>query len=473
MTQVRSHRSRVLIACAAALVLSLALLEHPGGSRGANGPPLESSNVAVIPGLAPQAYSGTYGVPALPVDSPALASYDFTSLPADQVTSAALSSYDTVLLYGIRWSDISSAGQAAIDAFAATHKVVIWDADDTGAQAYSGFVHPFSTLASGEGAPGGASVVSYPAITNVLASNRPTNPSYLDPNALVNDPHMINHMNAMQSGTNEWVPALEAANHALPNGGWVIAWSYGTIGDGTGLVVYSGLDADALVDEVNPNYALKELSLDLDAPFRQTPAPCAPDCTLPPDAGGGKTYAACNFAKRVTTHWVHGRVPIILKTSIAAGITGEVVTRAGRVVARGREWSGALVRMVVPTRKLRSNRRTRLRAVIFVKGQPACSKRFGLKVDNVPPRLLSLSTTTSGGAHLLELSVSEHSSVSVVTSAGYVALHPQSPYAVPHHHSLLIPAHRLIQIRASASAKIARLIVRDRAGNTVVRTLKW
>ena len=98
-----------------------------------------------------------------------------------------MNSHDTVLLYGIRWSDIPATGQAAIDAFAATHKVVIWDADDTGAQVYSNFVHPFSTVASGEGSPSGASVVSFPAIANALASDNPTSPYYLDPNQLVKD----------------------------------------------------------------------------------------------------------------------------------------------------------------------------------------------------------------------------------------------------------------------------------------------
>ena len=407
----------------------------------------------------------------MPLSSPQLTSYHFAPLRANQVSSAALNSYDTVLLYGIRWSDIPATGQAAIDAFAETHKVVIWDADDTGAQAYSNFVHPFSTVASGEGSPSGASVVSYPAIANALASDKPTTPYYLDPNRLVNDEHMIHHMNVMKNGTKEWVPALEAANKAIPNGGWVLAWSYGEIGDGTGLVVYSGIDADGMVDNLNPNYSVKELALDFAAPFRQRPAPCAPDCTLPTEVGGGQTYAACTFAKRVPRHWVHGRVPIILRTSIAAGITGQVLSHSGRVVARGRERSGDLVRLVVRTKKLRSNRRPRLRAVIFVKGQRACTKRFRLKVDNVRPRPLSLSTTITAGAHLLELSVSENSSMSVVGRGGYVALYPQSGHV--YHRWVRIAAHRPIRIRVSASVKIARLILHDRAGNTLVRRLVW
>jgi hypothetical protein len=425
----------------------------------------------VIPGLAPKPYPGTKGVPPLPVSSPELASYHFTQLPANQVTLASLSSYDTVLLYGIRWSDIPASGQAAINAFAATHKVLIWDSDDTGAQAYGNFVHPFSTLSSGEHGQHGASVVSFPAVMNVLASDRPTSPYYLDPNQLVNDEHMIAHMSAMQTDTKEWVPALQAANKAIPDGGWVLAWSYGNIGSGTGFVMYSGIDADALIASPNPNYAVKELALDLAAPFRQTPAACAPNCTLP-TGSGGQTYAACSFAKRVPRHWVHGRVPIVLRTSIAAGITARVLTRTGRVVARGRERNGDLVRLAVRTKKLRSNRRSRLRAVIFVKGQRACTKRFRLKVDNVRPRLLSLSTTSTVGAHLLELSVNEHVSMSVVGRHGYVALHPQSRHTV-YRGSVRIAAHRPTLMWLSVSVKTARLILRDRAGNTVVRRLVW
>jgi hypothetical protein len=472
VTRVRSRRNSILIAGAVALALSLVALERPGGSEGAATAARGSSNVAVIPGFAPKPYPHTHGVPRLPRHSPQLSPYTFTDLPANQVTSAALSSYDTVFLYGIRWGDIPSTGQAAINAFAATHKVVIWDADDTGAQAYSNFVHPFSTQSSGEGSQGGASVVSYPAIANVLASDAPASPYFLDPNELVNDQHMINHMNAMTTGTQEWVPAIAAANWAIPNGGWVLAWSYGTIGDATGLVVYSGIDSDGLISTVKPNYALTELALDLAAPFSQTPAPCAPNCTLPTDSGGGITYAACSFAKRIPTHWVRGRVPILLRTSIAAGITGQVQTSTGNVIARGREKSGALVRFVVWTKKLPSNQTSRLKAVIFVKGQHACTTGFRLKVDNVPPRLLSLSTRRTARAHLLGLRVSENSSISVVTRAGYVALSTPSGRRI-HRPWVRIAANSPAHLRVSSTVKTAKLIVRDRAGNTVVRRLAW
>jgi hypothetical protein len=454
------HTNRILIACVAALVVSLVLLQHPGRSRGATPTAQGSSNIAVIPGFAPAPYPGTYGVPRLPLNSPQLSSYTFTALPPNQVSAATLSSYDTVLLYGIRWSDIPAAGQSAIDAFAATHKVVIWDADDTGAQSYTNFVYPFSTLASGEGAPGGASVVSYPTIPNVLASDSPASPYYLDPTQLVDNKHTINHMNVMHTGTKNWVPALQAADAAIPGGGWVVAWSYGKISDGTGLLVYSGFDADALIDEVSPNYALKEMALDFAAPFQQTPAPCAPDCKLP-TGGGGHTYTTCKFAKRIPTHWVHGRVPIILKTTLASGITAAITTRTGRTLAHGRGTKMGLVRLVVQTKKLRSNRSSRLRAAIFVKGQLACTNHFRLKVDNIPPRLLSLSTTSADGVHLLNLSVSENSSISVVRPGA------------THHRWISIAANRSVSVRIPARIKTATLIVRDRAGNTILRKLAW
>jgi hypothetical protein len=460
-TKVRLRISPIVVAGVAALVLAAVILGHPTHSPGAAGQTRASSQIAVIPGFAPKAYPGTNGLPPLPVSAPELAPFHFTQLPANQVTSAALGSYDTVFLYGIRWNDIPAAGQAAINAFAATHKVVIWDADDTGAQTYSTFVHPFSTLASGEKGPPGASVVSYPTGTDILASNNASSPYYLDPNQLVADKHMINHMNAMKTGTTNWAPALVAANSSIPNGGWVLAWSYGDIGNGTGLAIYSGIDADGMADTLSPNYAIKELALDLAAPFLQTPnSSCAPECKPPSGGGGGTTtYAACKFAKRLPTHWVHRNVAVTLETSVAAGITGEIVTGSGHVIASGREGSGDLVRLVLRTKKLPSNRRSKLRALIFVKGQQACAKNFSLKVDNVRPRLLRL-TTASGGVHLVSLKVSEK--VSVRIAGAHV-----------HRRPVLIAARKLINLHLPASVHTARLTLVDRAGNTVVRRLHW
>lgn len=452
---------RIMIAALAAAVVSTAFLWHPGGSRGAGTGTQSSLTVAVIPGFTPPTYPGFHGVSAFPAGAPQLAAYHFSQLPTAEVTASNLSGYDTAILYGIRWSDIPASGQAAINTFAATHKVVIWDADGTGPQSYSNFIHPFSDLASGEeNANPKASVVSFPTGVDFLASDQPSSPYYLDPNQLVTDRDEINHMNAMTTGTTNWVPALVAANSKIPNGGWPLAWSYGVIGNHTGMTIYSGIDADAFGDtQLNPNNAIRELGLQLQAQFQQTPDPaCAPGCGLP-SSGGGPPHAACDLVK-VPTRWVHGRVPVWLKTSVAAGITGRVLAPSGRTLASGKE-QGDTIHFRVKTQGLRTNRVSRLRALVFVDGQQACTTSFKLKVDNTPPRLLYFSTFRLGHVHQVRLKVSEVSSMSLV-----------GPH-VPHHRAVLIAAHKTINVRLPISVSHARLTLRDRAGNVVIRKLSW
>jgi hypothetical protein len=452
---------RILIAALAAVGLTAAFLQYPGHSQGAGSGTQPSLNVAVIPGFKPPVYPGSFGVSAFPAGAQQLSAYHFSQLPTNQVKASALSKYDTVVLYGIRWREIPTSGQAAINAFAATHKVMIWDADGTGPQNYSNFIHPFSDLASGEeNTNPEASVVSFPTGVNFLASDQPDSPYYLDPDQLVTNRDEINHMSAMTTGTKNWVPALFAANAKIPKGGWPLAWSYGVIGNHTGLTIYSGIDADAFGDkQLNPNYAIKELALQLQAQFRQTPdTSCAPGCTLP-SSSGGPPHAACSLTK-LPKHWVHGRVPVWLKTSVAAGITGRVLAPSGRILASGKE-QGDTIHFRVRTRPLRSNHTSRLRALVFVNGQQACSLSFRLKVDNTPPRLLYLATLHFSHLHLARLRVSEVSGLTVVGRH------------VPHHRRVLIAAHRTINVRLPTSVHKARLTLRDRAGNTVVRKLVW
>src|SRR5438128_1135212 len=107
---------RTLVVGVAALVTA-ALLVAPAFSDKAAAAQA-SLDVAVVPGLTPPPYPGYHGVPTLPVGAPELSAYHFTALAPGSVTTTALQSYDTVLLYGIRWSDIPSGGQAAINGFA-------------------------------------------------------------------------------------------------------------------------------------------------------------------------------------------------------------------------------------------------------------------------------------------------------------------------------------------------------------------
>jgi hypothetical protein len=373
---------RIVIAAVAALSLSIGLLHGSAGIRGATTASQASVKVAVVPGFAPPTYSGYYGVPKLPVTDPQLSHFHFTELPPPKVTTTHLQQFDTVLLYGIRWSSLSVTSQKAIDAFAATGKVVIWDADATGPQNWATFIHPFTDAASGEHKHSNGAVVSFPSGDNFLASSKSSSPYYLDPNQLVTDRNMINDMNAMKSDTAGWTPALVAANKSIPQGGWPIAWGYGVVPNHTGMAIYSGIDADAFADKLTPNYAVKELKLQLAAPFFRTPDPsCAPNCQ-PPDTNGGKPFVSCKFAKRVPRRWVHGRVPIVLKTSVAGGIRGKVLTHSGKSIASARENKRGLLRFGVPTKRLPSHRIAHLRASVYVHGQRACIKKFRLKVDN-------------------------------------------------------------------------------------------
>jgi hypothetical protein len=374
---------RIVIAAVAALGFSVALLHDSDRSRGATHPGQPSVNVAVVPGFVSPTYPGYYGIPKLPVTDPQLSQFHFTAVPASQVNPTKLKKFDTVVLYGLRWSSLSASAQQAINTFAATGKVMIWDSDDTGSQNYATFIHPFTDSASGENGHPNESVVSFPGGNNFLASSNPSSPYFLDPKQLVSDRNMINDMNAMKTGTRGWTPALVGANRNIPQGGWVVAWAYGVVSNHSGMTIFSGIDADAFDNkDLHPNYSIKALRLQLAARFlRTSDTSCAPNCK-PPGATGGKSFASCSFAKRVPRGWVHGRVPILMKASIAAGVTGKVLTRSGKRLAFARENKRGLLRLRVQTTRLPSHRVSRLRAVVYVHGRRACSKRFRLKVDN-------------------------------------------------------------------------------------------
>jgi hypothetical protein len=373
---------RIVIAVVAALLFSVAVLQDSERSRGATRPGQPSVNVAVVPGFVSPTYPGYYGIPKLPVDDPQLSHFHFTAVAAGSVNTTKLKQFDTVVLYGMRWNSLSATAQNAINTFAATGKVMIWDSDDTGPQSYATFLHPFTDAASGENGKANESVVSFPGGDNFLASSNSSSPYFLDPKQLVSNRNLINDMNAMKTGTHGWTPALVAANKNIPQGGWPLAWAYGVVSNHTGMAIFSGIDADAFADKVNPNYAIKELRLQLEARFLRTPdTACASNCK-PPGTSGGKPFASCKFAKRVPRGWVHGRVPIVLKTSVARGITGKVLTRSGKKLAFARETKRGLLRFRVPTTRLPSHRTARLHAAVYLHGRKACSKKFRLKVDN-------------------------------------------------------------------------------------------
>lgn len=462
-TKVQQHLARIVVAGLAVLAVAAASLDYPTHSGAAGAVSAPSSNVAVVPGFAPTAYPGFSGVPALPVNL--FPAYNFTELAASAVTPAALENYDTVLLYGIRWSDISDSAQAAINAFAAEHKVVIWDADATGAQEYSTFVHPFSTVSSGQAQGTDStreSVAYFLKKGSFLASSDPKSPYYLNPTQLVRDHDELNDMNAIKAETPNWRPALLAANDAVDPAAWPIAWSYGVIGDHTGMTIYSGLDADAFPTNEILNNDRKELALDLAVPVRSVPAACSPNCGL----GSSPTanpFASCELLK-LPRHWARGRVPLLVKTSDASSITAQIRTRSGRVLAVGSATDG-LAPLVVPTAKL-PNGTSRLQAWVLVRGVPACVNRFQVaKANTGRPRLLVLATSRDPVLHepdqldLLTLRADQASSLTITA---------------PHYRrTRKIPALKVVQFAVPLRVRTAKLTLRDHAGRTVERIVSW
>ena len=464
-SRVQRRTTRTAIAALAAASLAAAFLGYPGHSQGAASATQPSLKVAVVPGFTAPSYPGLGGVGKFPAANPRLFAYHFSELPTSQLTAGNLAHYDTVILYGLRWNAISASGQAALNAFAATHKVIIWDSDGTGAQNYSTFVQPFSTVASNAGGKPQNSAVTFPTFANgfvdFLASSNPSSPYYLDPAQMVSNASMINDMNVMKTGTKNWGPMLLAQNANIPNGGWLLAWSYGVIGNHTGMTIYSGLDADAIDNpDLNPNDEITELLLQLKAPFHTTPESCAPNCKKPPLPIPTTTPANCKFAQPVPTHWVHGRISIRLKCSPLAGMTARLQRGpTGPVLASGVEKNG-LINLRLQTRMLPTNHVSRP-AIVYGNSQQTKSTFFRLKVDNTPPRLLSLRTSTTRKGRLVSFRVSERSKMRI---AGGSSRYSQW---------LVVARHKLITATLPGSVRHARLILRDRAGNTIARKLTW
>ncbi|HZT84454.1 MAG TPA: hypothetical protein VE984_03420 [Gaiellaceae bacterium] len=456
----------------AAVVLAVGLSSFPSQGRGATqGIRTQASlSVAVVPGFTAPIYPGYSGVGKFPVGNPQLSAYHFRAVAASKLTASSLAPYDTVILYGIRWADISASGQAALNAFAATHKVMIWDADGTGSQNYSTFIHPFSTLASNASGRPQGSAVTYPAGNDpngndFLASPNAGSPYYLDPSQLVSDPSIINDMNAMKTGTPNWLPGLAASNKNIPQGGWPLAWSYGEIGNRTGLTIYSGLDADAIDNsQLKPNDEITELALELKAPFSTNPQSCSPTCAWPPKTVGPPPPPPkpvnCRLAKRVPTHWVHRSIWIWLNCSPQAGVTASIkLTSSGPVLASATEQNG-LIHLRLQTRLLPTNRVSRP-AVIYGNTQQTKSLFLRLKVDNTPPRLLSLRTRITNAGDLVTFRVSEKCQMRIAGGGRRYS------------HWIWVARHKLVKATLLPDVRHARLILRDRARNTVIRKLSW
>jgi hypothetical protein len=168
----------------------------------------------------------------------------------------------------------------------------------------------------------------------------------------------------------------------------------------------------------------------------------------------------------VPTYWVRRLVPIVLKTSVAAGISGNVLASQHdfvghhQVVATGNGQTSGVLQLPVNTTWLRSNHQSHLVAWVYVKGVKACSLSFRLNVDNDPPRLLLIRALAVARRHLVVFKVNEKGFMRIVGGGARYS------------HWRPIPAGRTIQVLLPRHLRHARLIVRDRAGNQLSRSLR-
>lgn len=441
-----------------------------------------SAKVVVVPGFNAPVYPGFKGVPSFPAGASQLAGFTFSQLTPGAVTTSSLAPYDTIILYGLRWGTLSAAAQSAINTFAQTGKVLIWDADATGSQDYGTFVHPFTSTASGE-VPGtqNGSVVSFPPTANGLASASPSNPAYLDPSVLVSSNHLVQDMSVMNPGAVGWTPALVAANETLPSGGWILAWAYGSSTDKTGLVVYTGMDADAFDDPGSPNYALKELQLQLLAPFYRSPTAGGGGGTSGGGGGAGggggtggggsggsgggsglgdpsaPTFAHCTLA-RLPKAWVRGSIRVRVDLAVAVGTRGEIRDRKGTLIAAAKGAADGKIVMRMNTKRLPSNRLSTLRVLVYVNAAKACTLPARVRADNSPPRLLAKSLRRAGKHWRLTVRPNETVKLSVWAR--------NKPLRV-----LKARGGKNVVMLLAVKPVPTAVVLVDRAGNTVFKSL--
>jgi len=215
-----------------------------------------SQNIALVPdaggkfnfgGTLPTAISGQPGVPL--GYSPS-----FTNVNPNTIATGGggvLSGFDTVVLVGL--CDIGtylSGGFGAnfktnIETFVTNGgKLVIYDSECTNTN-YSNFVYPFTT--SNPGAAGAMGTLT-DVEENSLSSSVPTNNSFVNVAAVSTGTDAVGDANVFVTFNQNWCTDLRALNQLGVNGP---VQTYARLG--SGLIVYDGLDKDAM-SNVSPSF---------------------------------------------------------------------------------------------------------------------------------------------------------------------------------------------------------------------------
>jgi hypothetical protein len=239
------------------------------------------------------------------------------------------------------------------------------------------------------------------------------------------------------------------------------------------MAIYSGIDADAFNDAVSPNYALKELQIDLAAPFSRTPeSGCAPNCSAPTSSGVGAggtglggsptapTFAQCALSRPAPKAWVRGKVYLLVTTSVATGVHATVTSSTGRVLGQSVEPSPGHLRIPVDTRLLPSNRRSIVVGDIFVNAARACGVSANLNVDNVKAKVRLLRRRGTQTTNYLTLRANETVRVWIKTRKH-------------RYHTYTARAGKSLTLRVPHGVRHANVIAVDRAGNRTVAGVSW
>jgi hypothetical protein len=156
--------------------------------------------------------------------------------------------------------------------------------------------------------------------------------------------------------------------------------------------------------------------------------------------------------------WVRGTVSLTAKTSVATGLRLRALDPAGRQLAVGKATKTVgRYRLAVNTKRLKSNKQSRVLVVVEVGAKRACSFPVLLKVDNSNPRISLTSARRQLTGVQVAFRVNERATVTIRSGA-----HVRTEYAL---------AQEFVHIVIPAGAGTVRLVARDRAGNTTTRRI--
>lgn len=235
----------------AALVIAPGLMTIPV----AHAAPQGSTHVALVPGAEPDGDAGTLQTSGTVDGSPgeSFSGFDFTDVSVDSLDPATLSQFDTVVLNEVETDDLSSAAEQALSSFVTGGgKLIIHDADATDGNDYSWLPVPSQTGQSCQdcgNTDGSATVVE----NSPLVSDSPSSPAYVDLSELPDNSDAVGDANVLITSDPRWDVDMRATNSQNVDGA---VGAYATDG---GLIIYNGLDTDAIGDLPSGNDWLDKL----------------------------------------------------------------------------------------------------------------------------------------------------------------------------------------------------------------------